>query len=109
MEMARPTKTYVFNLTAVPTPTIKQPTNTPVPLSELDLEPIIFLPGDMPAEYEMGAFSKEFPGLIFFEKLTDFPKSDVVTSLDMEDTLSPNSITGYTKSRVSVILYDDLA
>ena len=45
--MAQPTKTFVFNLSDVPT----QIPPTPIPLGDIDLESIILLPGDLPDGY----------------------------------------------------------
>lgn len=45
--MAEPTKTFVFNLTDVPTQILP----TPIPLADIDLESIILLPGDLPDGY----------------------------------------------------------
>jgi hypothetical protein len=53
--MAQPTKTFIFNTTAIPTPTTiltsSMPTPTLIPLSDLYLEEILLLPGDLPTDF----------------------------------------------------------
>ncbi len=135
--MAQPTKTFVFNLTDVPTlipptpipttpipptpipttpipptpitptpipPTLISPTSIPptvAPLSELDIESILFIPGDLPDNYEAFGFFKEIPRL---HDITDsqYPAPDVFTALEINDSKKPK------KSYVVVMLYNDL-
>ncbi len=59
-EIALPTKTIVFDLTAIPTPLPP----TPIPLADLDLEPILVLPGDLPDGYIYGQVSNILPRYI---------------------------------------------
>lgn len=91
-----------------PTDTLPPPTNTPVPLSEIDLESILLLPGDLPSNYKLSVFYDEIPGLLIFNKNHDFPSPDAVTSMDIDDTLHPDSYGGYEISRLVVMLYNDL-
>jgi hypothetical protein len=61
-EMARPTKTFVFNPTAIPIPT-EIPTPTTIPLKEINLSEIMFLPGDLPAGFEPSQIRSKGVGL----------------------------------------------
>jgi hypothetical protein len=61
-QIAQPTNTLVPIPTNTPTP---EPTSTPtpIPLSELDLEPILVMPGDLPAGYSAAQVSSDPPAM----------------------------------------------
>jgi hypothetical protein len=106
-----PTRIPPPRIPPTPTPPIPIPT-TPIsptsipptlaPLSELDLEPILFMPGDLPDNYEVFGFFKEIPRL---HDITDssYPAPDVFTALEINDLTKPKV------SYVVVMLYNDLA
>jgi hypothetical protein len=58
--MAQPTKTIIFNLTAIPTPLPP----TPIPLADLDIASILVQPGDLPAGYS-GTQVRSDPSAMF--------------------------------------------
>ncbi len=71
-------------------------------LSDLDIEPILFLSGDLPYNYEPLEFYNTIPILPDITDITDFPPPEVVRALEIKDRTQTN------RSYVVVMLYNDL-
>lgn len=103
-QVAQPTNTLV----PIPTATPPEPTNTPVPLGELDIESILLMPGDLPSNYKLSIFYKEIPGLILFTKSGNIPVPDAVSAMNIDDTTAIDFYGDSKLNRVVVMLYNDL-
>lgn len=89
-----PTQTPVPTNTPVPPTPTNTPTATPIPLSELDLEPLLIQPGDLPAGFS-GAQVKDVAPSLF----DDLPTAENTMDQRFERG-------GDTAGGVTVFLYD---
>lgn len=101
-QAALPTATYTPEPTETPLPTLT-PTITPIPLSEIDLESLVFAEGDFPPFYERSVAKTSPPQKHPF---TEMPLP--VKVLWQETINTQGSSLGNTLGEVGIFLYDDL-